>query len=373
MPHDHGPAISNAGAAIQTAAHLCDIRIMAARRRKRRAPSIQAVGTNGVQLRASQSRPCEHAGQASTVRGNVAHLVLLLAALALSYLLPFELFVLSYAILGPAHYLTEISWLHDRKYFLPHRAIAAALCAVAFGAMLIADSFWLGIIVSFSFVTCAILALAPTQRRKWACLAVAGICFVVLGQLDAPFRIAWILLPTLIHVSLFTLLFMTVGAWRSKSRAQIALIAVYLAAIALILTVPPSGATVIPQLGAIGKEYFGDIAPALGSVLGIPDLTFNAKITGLLSFVYTYHYLNWFIKADVIRWAAVPRPRLVGIAALSLAATGLYFLNYAYGFMVLLLLSLIHVLLEFPLNSLCMRQLVSAVGESFMRRSARSA
>ena len=363
--------ISNAGTAMRTIVHLCDIQIMANKRRKRRASPIQAHSRNGVASPAPNSRPPEQASRATTVRGTIAHLFLLLAALALSYLLPFELFVLSYAILGPAHYLTEISWLHDRRYFLPHRAIAAALCVVAFGAMFVADSYWLGIIVSFSFVACAILALAPTRKHIWAYLAGAVIFFGLLGQLDAPFRIAWILLPTLIHVSLFTLLFMTVGAYRSKSLAQVALIAIYLIAISLLVILPPSAATVIPKLGAIGKEYFGDIAPALGSVLGISDLKFDARITGLLSFVYTYHYLNWFIKADVIRWTAVPRPRLIAIAALSLAATGLYFFNYTYGFMVLLLLSLIHVLLEFPLNSLCMRQLGAAIGEGVLRVSVR--
>jgi hypothetical protein len=362
----------NIRCAFKTTVHLCDIQRMAARPRKRRASPISAPAANRVRLRAVSSRPPEQATQATTTRGNIAHLLLLLAALALSYLLPFELFVLSYAVLGPAHYLTEISWLHDRRYFLPHRVIAAVLCAVAFAAMFIADAFWLGIVVCFSFVACAILAIAPTQRRMWTSLAAAGVAFVVLGQLDAPFRIAWVLLPTLIHVSLFTLFFMTAGAHRSKSPTQFALVAIYLAAVALILVIPPSGATVIPKLGAIGKEYFGDIAPALGSVFGVPDLKFDARITGLLSFVYTYHYLNWFIKADVIRWAAVPRPRLIGIAMLSLSATGLYFFNYAYGFMVLLLLSLIHVLLEFPLNSLCMRQLGAAVGAGFMRRSASS-
>ena len=34
-----------------------------------------------------------------------------------AYALPFELFLFSYAVLGPLHYLTEISWLHDRSYF----------------------------------------------------------------------------------------------------------------------------------------------------------------------------------------------------------------------------------------------------------------
>jgi hypothetical protein len=52
---------------------------------------------------------------------DVVHLALMLGALAAAYPLPFELLLLSYAILGPAHYFTEISWLHDRGYFLPHR------------------------------------------------------------------------------------------------------------------------------------------------------------------------------------------------------------------------------------------------------------
>ena len=31
--------------------------------------------------------------------------------------MPFETFLFAYAFLGPLHYLTEISWLHDRQYF----------------------------------------------------------------------------------------------------------------------------------------------------------------------------------------------------------------------------------------------------------------
>ena len=57
------------------------------------------------------------------------HLGLMFAALGITYLVPFELLLLSYVVLGPAHYLTEISWLHDRKYFLPQRGIPIALAA----------------------------------------------------------------------------------------------------------------------------------------------------------------------------------------------------------------------------------------------------
>jgi hypothetical protein len=300
-------------------------------------------------------------------RADVAHLGLMLAALALAYVLPFELLVLSYAVLGPAHYLTEISWLHDRKYFLPHRGLALLLSLTALGAMFMADPFWLGILVSACFALCAILANARTPALILGLLAAAAAVFAVLGLVGAPFAIAWALAPSVIHVSLFTLVFMTLGAFKSRSRAQFGLVGAYLLAIAAILILPPSQGTVIPALAKIGRDYFGDIGPALGAVFGVPHLVLDARITGLLSFLYTYHYLNWFIKADVIRWTAVPRPRLIAIAALSLAATGLYFYNYVYGFMVLLLLSLIHVLLEFPLNSLSIAQLGAAIGQSVRR------
>ncbi|MEI9932601.1 MAG: hypothetical protein WDM89_19200 [Rhizomicrobium sp.] len=144
---------------------------------------------------------------------------------------------------------------------------------------------------------------------------------------------------------------------RSRSTAQASLIGVYLLAIAAILIVPPSSATAIPVFAQLGQDYFGDIAPSLGALFGVPDLQFAGRVTGLLSFVYTYHYLNWFIKADVIRWARMPRPRLMAVAALSVASTAFCLYNYNIGITVLLVVSLLHVLLEFPLNTVAIRDL----------------
>jgi hypothetical protein len=45
------------------------------------------------------------------------NILLMLGATVLAFFLPFELFLFSYAILGPLHYLTEIGWLHQRNYF----------------------------------------------------------------------------------------------------------------------------------------------------------------------------------------------------------------------------------------------------------------
>ena len=56
-----------------------------------------------------------------------------------AYFFPFETFLLAYAFLGPLHYLTEISWLHDRQYFtkgkydfIPLLLIGIALSYAAF-------------------------------------------------------------------------------------------------------------------------------------------------------------------------------------------------------------------------------------------------
>jgi hypothetical protein len=67
---------------------------------------------------------------------DATHLGLMLSTLGLAYLVPFELLLLAYVVLGPAHYATEISWLHDRKYFLPQRSVALALALIAIAAAL---------------------------------------------------------------------------------------------------------------------------------------------------------------------------------------------------------------------------------------------
>ena len=92
-------------------------------------------------------------------------------------------------------------------------------------------------------------------------------------------------------------------------------------------------------------------------------MTLDGRLTGLLAFVYTYHYLNWFIKAEVIQWTNIPRGPLALVAGASAASTALYFYDYTIGFAVLLAFRLLHVVLEFPLNALAARQLGGALWE----------
>src|SRR5258707_3678650 len=97
---------------------------------------------------------------------DAVHLGLMLSAVAVTYLVPFELLLLSYVILGPAHYLTEISWLHDRKYFLPHRGVPLGLAFVAVAAALIDNASWFGFVMLSAFVAFALFASAATRALQ---------------------------------------------------------------------------------------------------------------------------------------------------------------------------------------------------------------
>jgi len=305
---------------------------------------------------------------------DAVHLGLMLAALSITYVVPFELLLLSYVVLGPAHYFTEISWLHDRKYFLPDpsRIIPLGLVIVAVSAVLIDNASWFGFVIWMAFVACVLLT-ATTAAQSAVLTAIALVLTAIMATSGSSLAVLGILLPTLIHVSLFTLVFMILGAYRSGSKMQALLIVVYLLAIGVILVAPPTAATQIAAFAKVGRDYFGNVGPALGRLLGIAHLNLDTRLTSLLAFVYTYHYLNWFIKSDVIRWAEIPRTRLALVIAASVASTALYFYDYAFGFTILLALSLVHVVLEFPLNSLALRQLGTAIGQGVTQRIYRRA
>ncbi|NJO13567.1 MAG: hypothetical protein HC872_08980 [Gammaproteobacteria bacterium] len=69
----------------------------------------------------------------------------------------------------------------------------------------------------------------------------------------------------------------------------------------------------------------------------------------------------------VIGWARISPKRGAIILALWLCAVALYFQNYLLGFTVLLILSFMHVVLEFPLNHRSFRE----IGGHLRAKSAR--
>ena len=74
------------------------------------------------------------------------------------------------------------------------------------------------------------------------------------------------------------------------------------------------------------------------------------SIARFIAFAYTYHYLNWFSKTEVIKWHQVPAKWLATVIALWILSVVLYLYDYKTGLMALYFLSMLHVFLEFPLN-----------------------
>src|SRR5262249_2292627 len=151
--------------------------------------------------------------------------VLMLLAAAFAYVRPFEVFVFSYAVLGPAHYLTQISWLHDRKYFSTGKAdpillgLVAGVITVAVyvGHRYVSKEYANTILIGGAFLAAA--AAAFSKRLSIKALIVIGAFLVAWSMTRSTFwtLVAAHLLTTLVHVFVFTGFFIAVGAVRTKS------------------------------------------------------------------------------------------------------------------------------------------------------------
>jgi hypothetical protein len=96
-----------------------------------------------------------------------------------------------------------------------------------------------------------------------------------------------------------------------------------------------------PELGQITQDNM---------LYKVYDSKIGLAIMRFIAFAYTYHYLNWFSKTEIIRWHKVPKARFVLVIVGWFVSIVLYSINFRVGFQWLFLLSFMHVMLEFPLN-----------------------
>jgi hypothetical protein len=282
---------------------------------------------------------------------------LVLGSAAFAYIVPFEGLLYAYAILGPAHYLTQLNWLHDRGYFIADRAArwlflglgVAGLALILFVPQLF-GSYGQGYMV----VMVAMSALLLTRLPVWAVAAASAAIAVAAwwGNADPRLYVVFgVLLPTVIHVGLFTLLFLLRGAQKRGDVAGKVAVACWLACAAVLLLMPPQ----VRFLSAAWFESqrgftFDVVATRIGAIAGTPLDRGWATAYGLLTFAYTYHYLNWFSKTELLQWHRIARVRLYPMIVLYVAALGLYAYDYWLGFLVLQFLAFVHVVAEFPLD-----------------------
>ncbi len=102
----------------------------------------------------------------------------------------------------------------------------------------------------------------------------------------------------------------------------------------------------------------------LGQLLGIKNQSkfffyevIDFKLQIFIAFAYCYHYLNWFSKTAIIGWHKNLTTRSAFlIIILWIVFISLYAIDYQLGFTVSLFISVLHVILEFPVNILSIKE-----------------
>jgi hypothetical protein len=311
-------------------------------------------------------------------RINYLNIILMVVSLLVASYLPFETFLVAYAVLGPLHYLTEISWLHDRSYFTSGRRDSALLLGAAvlagLGFMVSTENtaslagFALGVL----FVLAAGMVFVGSGMGRAGILGLAVLVGALTVWWTPLFLLFTAFLPTLVHVYLFTGLFILHGAVKGRSFSGILSLVVFILAPFLCLFVASTPTWYAPSVYALAAvEPFDPVGSLTLDILGLPITQDNwLGFMRLMGFAYTYHYLNWFSKTRIINWHAISRRRLRLIGAVYISALALYGYDYRVGVTALMTLSLAHVMLELPLNFRTIAGLISETRCVVMGRRA---
>lgn len=419
-------------------------------------------------------------------------------SLGLAFVLPFELFLFSYAVLGPLHYLTEIGWLHKRNYFLADEPAARIFLPsiLVLGVLLVWSAFgaewfpnfntlslsgWGGNIILGSLLLAFVFVFVKSKFQRVGAVAITGLV-LVLFQIERPetvvqiegevvaSTIEWkenpyflvsgmqvqrengsvetgyaalfrrgfeglnpvgysfvksgfglnpppncsvanaqdvvisygkspeisftgrltqfalfiaVFLPTLVHVFIFTGLFMAFGALKSKSKpGWLAVCLLLICGILPFIWFPNL------QLGQLSPytiesyrssfyevnrqflNWFGglSLADQASADVAVFQSTLGIGLMRFIAFAYTYHYLNWFSKTSLIQWHKMPKRAFIAIVLVWLASLLLYGISYKTGLKALFLLSFLHVFLEFPLNFASIKGIAAAVAHPIFKK-----
>lgn len=297
-------------------------------------------------------------------RINYLNIGLMLLACAMALFIPFELFLFAYAVLGPAHYFTEISWLQQRHFFTRGKNDFWLLGALA--VLVCFAEPWSSSTALYTFFALGgalVFVLTAGFTARIVGLALVGaLGFAIVDANGFTTALFFLFIPTLIHVYLFTGFFMIYGTLRDRSRSGFLAFGTFLLCPLVCLLVAPS--KVVPS-GQTMFHYWNNFARLNLALLGIaePHTPEEARkglaavfspsglvVMRFIAFAYTYHYLNWFSKTSIIRWHEIGVKRMAVIGGLWLGAVGLYLYDFTLGIKALFYLSIAHVYLEFPLN-----------------------
>lgn len=222
------------------------------------------------------------------------------------------------------------------------------------------------------FVTALTTTLVESKIAK-AILVVLPLIALTLFSSSVPYFILAFFLITIIHVFVFTGAFILYGALKSRSASGVLSLVVFAICAASFFVYAPvaTGYTV----GDYARNSYSSFQVLntqllqlfhLGTGESLSDIyesRAGLMVMRLIAFAYTYHYLNWFSKTSIIKWHEVSKRRSIFIVVLWLGSLALYAYDYVAGMAALYFMSILHVLLEFPLN----HQTFVGIGKEMMR------
>jgi len=318
------------------------------------------------------------------------NIFLVIISLIIAIKIPFKLFLFSYVILGPLHYLTEITWLHKKNYFFPVNrnwsaifvlltiliSIYPILNLIDLGlnqsikdlVKLVSKQFSPLLLTGFLFAI-GLIFFKKVKHLILTLLFAISISFISVGYFPNLFIFIGVFLPTLIHVYIFTLLFIIYGAIKAKSKSGIYLSIILFIVPFIISYLPLDIISYQPSINtqeAFVKSNMTSLGSLIASALNkLQDGKFyllseiGLRIQIFIAFAYTYHYLNWFSKTSIIGWKkAITKKRAFLILLIWILSIGLYIYDFKTGFIALLFLSFLHVFLEFPLNVITIKEIL---------------
>ena len=317
---------------------------------------------------------------------------LILISAILAYLFPLELFIVAFIALGPLHYFTEINWLDKKNYFVsgPKRTwlwvglVATLLVMLPKFYFYFAESTsgptyaivrefngWTNAFIFLSIIA-AIGFVLIKKRVYWVVLLLPSVFIAYYLHSHQTYEhLIGILIPTVIHVYIFTLLFMAHGAKKSRSRPG------YLS-VGIALFIPLIFAGIdLQEHGYVfdetmmrfyAEQRFFRTSEVTAQFAGIGENRgfmfydpFYIKMMMFISFIYLYHYLNWFSKTSLIQWhKSLTWQRSVVIGVTWIVLLVLFYFNLGLGMLFAVFFSMLHVILEFPLNVFSVKGLVTA-------------
>jgi hypothetical protein len=332
---------------------------------------------------------------------DIVNFFLIWITLGMALAWPFELFLFSYIVLGPLHYLTEINWLDKQHYFLRAQDRRVFVWSMVGLVFLLTVSLVIGESSNWQWTKAfhdAVVTSAPGPVNyflhwSWTLLLVAfaaaaaclftnrwplrlfiiGVCLLSSFFFYAMPTVAvlfGVFLPTIVHVFVFTILFMIYGSLKVRSFwgwANIASMFLVIAVIAFCPWTMCSRALSKSVMQMVQDSAFLPVNYGICKWLGLTNngyVNFYSpiffKVQSFIAFAYTYHYLNWFSKTSIIKWHQVEKSKFVVSAVLWAGSIALYAVDYRLGFAAIFALSILHIVLEFPLNFVSIRSIFAA-------------